>query len=155
MFLFFGIWLFMNSVCFTTVLRLISVLLIYKIFFLAKKACEMEATCVRKLLEDIEKLRKKRYELQRGNLVGRGELMQMLSHNARTAPLWIGPPDTHPPVLVGAIPALVSMSLKVSFYRSNLSPLFEKIILIQLFLKITLINLLIRILGWYGSGRIH
>uniref|UniRef100_A0A915Q368 SGF29 C-terminal domain-containing protein n=1 Tax=Setaria digitata TaxID=48799 RepID=A0A915Q368_9BILA len=79
----------------------------------AKEACEVEATCVRKLLEDIEKLRKKRYELQRSSLVGRGELMQMLSQNARTAPLWIGPPDTHPPALVGAIPAPVSMSLKV------------------------------------------
>uniref|UniRef100_A0A1I8EV46 SGF29 C-terminal domain-containing protein n=1 Tax=Wuchereria bancrofti TaxID=6293 RepID=A0A1I8EV46_WUCBA len=79
----------------------------------AKKACEVEATCVRKLLEDIEKLRKKKYELQRSNLVGRGELMQMLSQNARTAPLWIGPPDIHPPALVGAIPAPVSMSLKV------------------------------------------
>ncbi|MCP9265310.1 SAGA-associated factor 29 [Dirofilaria immitis] len=55
----------------------------------------------------------KKYELQRGNLVGRGELMQMLSQNARTAPLWIGPPDTHPPALVAAISAPVSMSLKV------------------------------------------
>ncbi|VDO12449.1 unnamed protein product [Brugia timori] len=80
----------------------------------AKKACEVEATCVRNLLEDIEKLRKRKYELQRSNLVGRGELMQMLSQSARTAPLWIGPPDTHPPALVGAIPAFVSMSLKVS-----------------------------------------
>ncbi|VIO89753.1 CG30390-PA, putative [Brugia malayi] len=79
----------------------------------AKKACEVEATCVRNLLEDIEKLRKRKYELQRSNLVGRGELMQMLSQSARTAPLWIGPPDTHPPALVGAIPAFVSMSLKV------------------------------------------
>ncbi|EJW88014.1 hypothetical protein WUBG_01075 [Wuchereria bancrofti] len=80
----------------------------------AKKACEVEATCVRKTFGRYRKsYAKKKYELQRSNLVGRGELMQMLSQNARTAPLWIGPPDIHPPALVGAIPAPVSMSLKV------------------------------------------
>lgn len=86
----------------------------------------MEAIYVRKLLEDIEKLRKKRYELQRSSLVGRGELMQMLSQNARTAPLWIGPPDTNPSVLVGAIPAPVSMSLKVCFADQKRFFLFSK-----------------------------
>lgn len=78
----------------------------------AKEACELEATFVRKLLEDIDKLRKMKYDLQRGGPMGRGELMQMLAQSARTAPLWIGPPDTHPPALVGAIPAPVSMCLK-------------------------------------------
>lgn len=123
-----------SSVAIVLVYLMIKMLVIYRIFCSAKKACEVEATCVRKLLEDIEKLRKKRYELQRGSLVGRGELMQMLSQSARTAPLWIGPPDTHPPALVGAIPAPVSMSLKVSFCKSKLSFLFNKRILIPLLL---------------------
>ncbi|VDN02917.1 unnamed protein product [Thelazia callipaeda] len=79
----------------------------------AKEACQKEADFVRNLLVDIEKLHRKRYKLQRVNPMGRGELMQMLSQSARITPLWIGPPDTHPPALVGAISAPVSMSLKV------------------------------------------
>lgn len=116
----------------------------------AKEACELEATFVRKLLEDIDKLRKMKYDLQRGGPMGRGELMQMLAQSARTAPLWIGPPDTHPPALVGAIPAPVSMCLKVSFCsRIGISSQQEAI---EWF---NLSNIHCNAAGWYGGCGLH
>ncbi|VDK65551.1 unnamed protein product [Gongylonema pulchrum] len=86
---------------------------VINLYMNAREACEAEANFVRKLLEDIEKLRRMRYATQRSGLLARGELMQLLMQRARHIPLWIGPPDMHPPPLVGAIPAPASMALKV------------------------------------------
>lgn len=80
---------------------------------IAKEACAAEENFLRALLTDIDNVRKVQYEIRRSTQVGRGELMQLIAHHARTAPLWIGPIDTHPPPLVGGISAPETMDLKV------------------------------------------
>uniref|UniRef100_F1LB77 SAGA-associated factor 29 n=1 Tax=Ascaris suum TaxID=6253 RepID=F1LB77_ASCSU len=79
----------------------------------AKKACEEEEQLLRKLLSKIDEIHNMQYQMRRTSQMRRGALMQLLMYHARTMRLWIGPLDTHPPALVGAIGYPDSLPIKV------------------------------------------
>lgn len=84
-------------------------------YFPAKKACEEEEQLLRKLLSKIDEIHNMQYQMRRTSQMRRGALMQLLMYHARTMRLWIGPLDTHPPALVGAIGYPDSLPIKVGY----------------------------------------
>lgn len=70
----------------------------------ALKQCEGEADTIRKVLEEIQKLKKTEFDHVLGGKMSRGQMISLLNNQARTLPLFVGSVDGHPPSGVGAIP---------------------------------------------------
>ncbi|KAI6206739.1 hypothetical protein M3Y94_00946800 [Aphelenchoides besseyi] len=70
----------------------------------ALKQCQSEAESVRKILQDIQQIRQTEFELVMNSKMSRGQLINLLSEQAKTLPLYVGQISGHPPAGVGAIP---------------------------------------------------
>jgi hypothetical protein len=71
----------------------------------ALKQSTSEATTLRKILADVERMRQAKFAQRISNQgkLPRGALMVLLAKHAQSLPLWVGETDGHPPAMVGAI----------------------------------------------------
>ncbi|KAI1695714.1 SGF29 tudor-like domain-containing protein [Ditylenchus destructor] len=70
----------------------------------AQEHCATERTALQGILDELERLRKLRFEQKRRNLTSRGSLMTLLVEHASSLPLFTGNVEGPIPSLVGAIP---------------------------------------------------
>ncbi|CAD5226140.1 unnamed protein product [Bursaphelenchus xylophilus] len=69
----------------------------------ALKQCEGEADSIRKVLDEIQKLRKTEFDMILDGKMSRGQMISLLNDQSRTLPLFVGGVTGHPPPGVGAI----------------------------------------------------
>lgn len=74
------------------------------LYHTALKQCEGEAEAIRKVLDEIQKLRRVEFEMILDGKMSRGQMISVLNDQARTLPLWVGQVEGHPPAGVGAVP---------------------------------------------------
>ncbi|KAJ1362980.1 hypothetical protein KIN20_022721 [Parelaphostrongylus tenuis] len=76
------------------------------------KACESEGDYIRRLLSDIEKIRRSEYKTKMKTHLKRHALMQLINLQGTSLPLFVGGVDGFPPPFVGAIGVPDSTPLK-------------------------------------------
>ncbi|CAD5218732.1 unnamed protein product [Bursaphelenchus okinawaensis] len=70
----------------------------------ALKQSEGEADAIRKVLDEIQKLRRIEFDMILDGKMSRGQMISLLNDQSKTLPLYIGGVTGHPPPGVGAIP---------------------------------------------------
>ncbi|VDL70267.1 unnamed protein product [Nippostrongylus brasiliensis] len=76
------------------------------------KACESESEYIRRLLTEIEKIRRSEFKTKMKTQLKRHALMQLINLQGTSLPLFVGGVDGFPPPFVGAIAIPDSMPLK-------------------------------------------
>ncbi|KAI6221937.1 SGF29 C-terminal domain-containing protein [Aphelenchoides fujianensis] len=69
----------------------------------ALKSCQTEAEAIRKILAEIRAIRQAEFELVLNSKMSRGQMINVLSEQAKTLPLYVATINEFPPAGVGAI----------------------------------------------------
>jgi hypothetical protein len=63
----------------------------------ALKQCQSESDAIRKILMEIQKIRQSEFELILNSKMSRGQMINLLSEQAQTLPLYVGDIEGYPP----------------------------------------------------------